>query len=401
VRGKNCPAAYALVLCASVAIAASAAFARTPKTVPGACPAAAAPVLQGGGGNLLFRTPNDVHRLILDEGSVVSPTGFSSKGCVAMQQVATLDGSIPACVYTSRAIETEFDFNDLIASWNVDVPKGSGFWVSFRVGRKAGDFWTPWYYLGSVGAVPGVAVDCKTLTDENGVVNQDYFQSCNRFDRIQYRFHMLGGERFPTIKRVGLAYSNTLDDADIAAKFRKVVDPGPKEKWARRLPIRGRSQNWESDQLRGLICSPTSLSMVLEYYGIKRTTVQVCDAVYDAEYHMYGNWWRNVQSAYTLGMPGYLERFGDWNAVKRHISRGEPVIASIRIAKGDLRNFPNRSSDGHLIVIAGFDADGNVQVNDPAGRTQEKILSTYAREDAEKIWLNHGGVGYVLTRNPR
>lgn len=334
----------------------------------------------GPSANRLSRTPNDVHRLLLDEAD----------------QLATgrLEQPSPGlATHTSRVISTEFPFNDLVASWNVDVPQDAGFIVEIRLGRRSGDFWTPFYYLGRFGAAPDPAQ--KTLRDDNAWVNLDYIQSRNKFDRLQYRFQLFGSST-PVIRRVTLAYSNTLNDAELARRYREPVDPGPIETWARRLPVPFRSQNWQDSPLRGEICSPTSVSMVLEYYGVKLPTVAVCRAIYDADHRMYGNWWRAVQGAYTLGVRGYLERFGDYEGVKRHIARGEPVIASVRIGRGDLRNYPQRFGGGHLVVIAGFDRDGNILLNDPAGRSPERGQIPVHPDDMAKIWLARGGVGYVL-----
>lgn len=327
-------------------------------------------------GNRLAATPNDVHRLILDD-----PVSFAE--------------STPT-VRTSRVIETEFPFNDLIPSWNVDLSPDSGFSAEIRLGRREDGFWTPYYYLGSWGEAP--RIDRKHLRDEHGFINIDYFQSRNRFDRIQYRLLLKPGDdgALPVPRRFGMAYSNTLDDAALARRFRAPIDPGPREKWARRLPVPYRSQRWEDERIRGSICSPTSVSMVLEYRGVKHPTAAVCATIFDPEYRLYGNWWRAVQGAYSYGVSGYLERFGDWNAVKRHIAAGQPVIASIRVRRGEMTTAPYRQTDGHLIVITGFDEHGDVCVNDPAADSAKDGQTTYKREDMDKVWLARGGVGYIL-----
>lgn len=376
IRKKGVPHGLVSVLCLLTVLLATA-WGQSPATRPARRGA-------GNSGNRLHMTPNDVHGLLIDEAEQLSSTGAAK---------AESDRT----THTSRVISTSFPFNDLVPSWNVDVPKGGGFAVEIRLGRKEGDFWTPFYYLGSWGTVPSMSA--KVLKDENGIVYQDYFQSTNRFDRLQYRFHLAGpAGSLPVIRRVAMAYSNTLNDAELAKKYRERVDPGRKEQWARRLPVPFRSQNWEDYPLRGQICSPTSTSMVLEYYGVKLPTVDVCRAIWDPEYKLYGNWWRAVQGAYALGVSGYLERFGDFEGVKRHIAAGRPVIASVRINLGDLRNFPQRFGGGHLVVIVGFDADGNILLNDPAGRSAERGQITIYREDMVKIWLARGGVGYVLQK---
>jgi len=359
-------------------------------------------------GNKLHMTPNDVHALVLDETADVFEQGVNSGTAVVKDPagVALLAETPPSGqarpphqgAYTSRVIAAEFPFNDVVPSWNVDCPRHAGFVVELRFGRAEGDFWTPYYYLGTWGTAAAPAT--RLQHDQNGDVDVDYFRSCNRFDRLQYRVHFSSSKRgpLPVLKRFGLAYSNTLNDADLARRCRKPVDAGPREKWARRLPVPFRSQKWEAREVRGSICSPTSVSMVLDYYGVNLPTPRVYEVVYDEEFKLYGNWARAVQTACHFGVPGYIERFGDWSAVKRHITAGRPVIASIRVEKGQLRNAPYRESNGHLLVITGFDGKGGVCINDPAAATQEQGVVVHPIEDVEKIWFEHGGVGYVLLK---
>ena len=356
-------------------------------------------------GNPLKGGPNDVHALILDQTAVVFRCGVldgaeivtDPAGITLAQAAASAESKGERRgVYTSRVIAAAFPFNELVPSWNVDVAPGTGFRVDVRFGRERNDFWTAFFYLGTWGIVP--EFDEKVLKSEHGIVDVDCFRSRETFDRLQYRVILATSEpaRLPVVRRVALAYSNTLDDAELARRYRQPVDPGLKERWARRLPVPFRSQLAEDEKIRGSICSPTSTGMVMAYRGVDRPTAEMAALIYDAEYEMYGTWLRAVEGAYLCGVPGYIERFGDWNAVKRHISNGQPVIASIRAEAGELRGAPYRRSNGHLIVIVGFDADGNVHVNDPAARSPEQGITTYAREDMETVWLAHGGVGYIL-----
>lgn len=376
-------------------------------SAPATTTASAPEEAQNGPGNNLKGGPLDVHALLLDDSAAVFSQGSTEQVSIQVEpagiaipiaRAATAPADAPLqAVYESRVIETAFPFNDLVPSWNVELPEGTGFRAEIRVGKKADQSWTPFYYFGVWGNAPRPAE--KIIADANGTIDVDTLRSEQAFDRIQYRFVLTtaAAGKSPVIRRVGLAYSNTLGDEALAREHRKPVDPGPASGWTRRLPVPWRSQKAEDPKISGSICSATSVSMVMHFYGVNVPTAQVAATVFDREYRIYGNWIRAVQTAYQFGVAGYLQRFGDYEAVKKHIAEGHPVIASIRVdTPGELRGAPYQKSNGHLIVITGFDANGNLHINDPAAKTMQAGVVTYFKEDMQKAWLDHGGVGYVL-----
>ena len=70
-------------------------------------------------------------------------------------------------------------------------------------------------------------------------------------------------------------------------------------------------------------------------------------------------------------------------------------------SKSDLDGAPIASSNGHLVVLVGFDASGNPVVNDPAAATDETVQRTYSREQLESLWLEHSGGTVYLMYPPR
>ena len=65
--------------------------------------------------------------------------------------------------------------------------------------------------------------------------------------------------------------------------------------------------------------------------------------------------------------------------------------------KGDLTGAAVSSSNGHLSVVVGFDANGNPIVNDPAAATNDEVQRPYDRTEFESLWLEHsGGTTYLI-----
>jgi hypothetical protein len=340
--------------------------------------------------HLLMQTRDDDFRAGLFEHARPAPDG----GGVTLVCTPGEDAT-----YESPVTDPGMLFNEVVASWNVDVPPGAGLCLEIRVGRQSDDIWSPYLYIADWGtAVPDTS---KVVTCEQGKVDVDYFHSEQRFDRVQYRVRAAcasEGEAELHVRRIAVCVSDTTGLPEAVSRPRTSPAEPPAAAWQRRLPVPFRTQKTEREEMKHKICSPTSISMVLEYRGINLVTEDVAEACFDPTHKIYGNWPRNVQAAYSLGLPGYLARFSDWTDVERLIAAGQPLIISIRVYKeGELRGAPYRSSDGHLIVLTGFDADGKVTVNDPAATTPEKGQLAYLRADLENVWMKTtGGLAYVL-----
>jgi uncharacterized protein YvpB len=172
----------------------------------------------------------------------------------------------------------------------------------------------------------------------------------------------------------------------------------PSPAWGRTLDVPQRSQR-TSDEDPAKVCSPTSLSMILQYYGTNKSIEKVADGVYDRASKLYGDWPFNTAYAHAAsGLEAYVRKFMGLEDLEAEIAAGRPVEISHRWEKGELDGAPISRTDGHMIVVVGFTKDGDVVVNDPAARPGE-VRRVYKRAQIDKTWLVRGdGVGYVLRR---
>lgn len=166
--------------------------------------------------------------------------------------------------------------------------------------------------------------------------------------------------------------------------------------WGKVLTVGQRSQGIEEKD-PGSICSPTSLSMALEFHGFKKTTREVCEGVYDHGEKMYGNWSFNTAFAHKIsGLESYVVRANGFEELEAEIAAGRPVVTSHRWKAGDLSNGSINSTAGHLICTVGFTENGDVVVNDPAAKPGG-VNRIYKRREYFKTWLeNASGIMYVL-----
>lgn len=159
-------------------------------------------------------------------------------------------------------------------------------------------------------------------------------------------------------------------------------------------------------------CSPTSTAMVLGYYDALPAAAayswvpaghpdpwvdHVARMTYDYSYDGTGNWPFNTAYAATRVDHAFVTRLRSLREAEVLVKAGIPVVASIAFERGGLTGALIPSTDGHLLVIVGFTADGDVVVNDPAAATDAEVRRTYDRGEFENAWIpTSGGTVYVI-----
>lgn len=298
--------------------------------------------------------------------------------------------------YISPVVTARFNIKEIVPSWNIYCPPDCGYIAELRVGGLSGD-WSPWFYMGDWGNFPKSFKPCKK--DKWGAVMIDYFIVKSKARKSQMRITLFSDReqrKTPSVTMLTLALSSERGDLDRSLRVPEPKEKIPSSLWNKKLKVPYRSQGAEDAKIAGKICSPTSISMVMDYWGIKRATSEIASIVYDRKHDLYGLWWRGVEGASQYGLSGWVQYFRNWEQVKEMIAKGCPVIACISFRTGELDCARTVESEGHVVVIVGFDKKGNPIVNDPAGQNENDGIITYDREQFAHAWFDKGGVGYIL-----
>ena len=308
-------------------------------------------------------------------------------------------GSFVVGEATSPEISTSFSFTEAIASWNASTPTGSWMEVQFRA--NYGSHWSKWYILGIWAADYSTIQrhSVRSQGDTDGFVAVDTFVSSNKKEtanafQLKIRLFSAITNVTPVVRNASLAYSTSAPKSASASAGNPAL-------WNHVLNVPQCSQMVYPDGGE-VWCSPTSTSMVLAYWdgytGPCEPRVRAAvDGVYDWIYDGHGNWPFNTAYAATFGNEGYVARFTNLEQVEKFIHAGVPVIASIAWKKGELTGSSVESTNGHLLVVVGFDAAGNPVVNDPAFASDAEVRSIYQRSEFETLWLQaSGGTVYLI-----
>lgn len=277
-------------------------------------------------------------------------------------------------IYTSKVYQT-VAFNSLVASWNSNTTPDCSVELQVRVKASEWSIWLSYGVWKDLGMNQG---SVSKQSDDIAKINVDEVICKEACDAIQYRiiFRATSMDR-PIMKSVFVS----LNDGKTEINY-KISDTDIE------VPII--SQMLIPD-IGNIICSPTSLSMVMNYYGMNTEVIDTSQGCFDNGAGIYGNWSYNVAYAGERGLISFVDYCYDPLDLVRYIQMGIPVIASLKTKdKDELKGSPQAYPSGHLVVIRGFSKDEQdyIIVNDPAAKTEETVKRYYLLEEFLKVWNN-------------
>jgi len=290
---------------------------------------------------------------------------------------------------TSPEIVSRINWDEFVLSWNAEVPADCYMTLEARAIYLTGP--TKWYNMGrwSVsGKNPRESV--LKQEDDQGDVKTDTLILKQPAGRFQVRI-TLGRDQLdlPKLKFIGVALSNS--------KVEQQPLPPNKTAWGKTIEVPERSQMAYPNG--NVICSPTTVSMMLSFWAerakrpdLEHDVPEVEKAVYDTNWKGTGNWAFNMAYAGSLkGMRAYVTRMSDVSELEDWVSAGIPV--GLSLCYDMLRGRPSRSS-GHLVVCVGFTPEGDPIINDPG--TSKDVRKVFLRKNLVKAWAYSRNAAYLI-----
>ncbi|SDR13220.1 Peptidase_C39 like family protein [Thermostaphylospora chromogena] len=316
--------------------------------------------------------------------------------------------------WVSPEQEIGFPATELVPSWNAATPPGS--WIQVELScRRATGGWTGWYVMGrwAFGEETIHRTSLPGQGDADGDVAVDTLVARRPVTAYRLRMTLYGeGAR---VRSASVMASAVPVRAGVQPS-----EPGPATGVELAVPRRsqkvhtGHYPQWDGGGESW--CSPAAVTMVMEYWGRRPDPAELawvapgdpCPAVDHAARHMYdhsyqgtGNWPFGVAYACRYGLSGFVTRLRSLPELESLIAAGVPVVTSQSFKEHELPG-SGYSTSGHIMVVVGFTADGDVIANDPAAPDDSSVRRVYPRAAFENVWLRRtsgggsGGVVYVL-----
>ncbi len=306
-------------------------------------------------------------------------------------------------------IDPGFQWDEAIVSWNVEKSHNA----RLKVEAKISDRWyviAEWsgnLAMSSRRSVPDQKTEEAEVLTDILKVKDGARQLILRLTLDKIRPE---GDS-PAIKRLAVCFSNSaafsIGDAAGSGAKRAIPVPqeaqGPYELGKLKYQPSDASPEFEKwfKAVKGAqYCSPTCVSMILRFWAkeLNRPELNiqvptVVPNVFDEKYPGTGNW--SFNTAYMGSFPGmisYVTRLTSISDLEAVVDAGIPVVCSVS-HNLVLGNGKPAGGDGHLVIVVGFDDNGDVIANDPG--ISAKVRRTYKRSDFMKGWNTSKRTVYI------
>lgn len=301
-----------------------------------------------------------------------------------------------------------FEATQIVPSWTARTAPGSWIEIALRA-RTASGALTKWYVMGRWSEHGDPRTSVPGQGDGDGDVAVDTFVARRPVTAYQVRVAWHGaGAR---VTGLGVMASALPLHPPEPAPF----TPGP----AVELPVPRHAQHAHAghhpryDGGGANWCGPASVAMVLGFWGRGPSAGELAwvgggdpapvvdhaaAGTYDTSYQGTGNWPFGVAYAGRYGLAGFVTRLRSAAELECFVRAGIPVITSQSFKAAELPG-SCYSTSGHLLVVTGFTAEGDVVVNDPAAPRDAEVSRVYPRAAFEHVWLRSsgsGGIAYVI-----
>jgi hypothetical protein len=293
-------------------------------------------------------------------------------------------------VLTSPEIRARIHWDELIASWNAEMPARA--YLKIEVRSIYPDHPTKWYTMGLWSGDPAQhpRESVRRQKDNDGNVDTDTLILQQSAERFQLRL-TLGGDTKgkPLLKFLSVSL--------LESKAERSPLPPNRKAWGKTIDVPERSQM--AYENGGVLCSPTTVSMILAHWskemnqpGLDRDVPEVVKGVFDPKWTGTGNWVFNTAYAGSFrGMRAYTARLSDVAELEDWIAQGLPV--GLSLCYNRLRG-KSRTPSGHLVVCVGFTENGDAVINDPG--TSKNVRKVFPRANLIDAWLYSKNAAYFI-----
>ncbi|WP_141779447.1 C39 family peptidase [Nocardioides albertanoniae] len=329
-------------------------------------------------------------------------------------------------MWTSPEVSPGFAFDELVASWNVTTPPQTWVEVAAQVVAASGER-SGWLVLARWSSDPAfVSTSVGGQDDPIAVAADDTIlgREGRMFTGFVVRLTVHGpaGSRprasRPRASRPRVSLLGAMVSADARGSAPGAV-PGPSARgrvvggvpaYSQQLH-RDRCPRWDGGGQSW--CSAVSTAMVADFWGVGPSSAEMAwvdyktpdpqvpftvREVYDEAFGGAGNWAFNTAYAGSRGLVAYVTRLRSFAEAARFVEAGIPLVLAVSHQEGELTG-AGYVTNGHLLVLVGFDTDGNPVVHDPASHkipSDEEVRATYDLVELDRAWARSGRVVYVI-----